>query len=96
MKPWTVLAGLLLCTAAAADSFRFGNGRIVTDGMSRAEVLVRIGPPLSRETLSIGINNVESRELWLYRTEGAVAGEYLVTIIVQGDRVVEIRSEPIR
>lgn len=87
------LAGLLLAGATGADSFRFDNGRLVTDGMSRIEVLARVGPPLTTTTLSIGLNGFPSREQWLYRSPGAIAGAYWISIVFEGDTVIEVRAE---
>lgn len=88
-----VLATGLLTGASRADSFRLENGRLITDGMSRIEVLSRAGPPLTTTLLSIGINGMPSREQWLYRAPGSISGAYWISVIFEGDTAIEVRAE---
>lgn len=93
---------LLLADVAAADSMRCGSA-LVTTGDADAEVLLKCGEPLSRETVAIKEYTVRRRgflrqtetateervEKWIYRPGG---GRFMRVLTFQGGILVEIEQ----
>ncbi|MBY6063332.1 DUF2845 domain-containing protein [Pseudidiomarina sediminum] len=99
---WVVaLSALMLSSAAYGCSFRVKGGDLVRCGMSKIEVMDKIGRPDMRNTESVGVNTGyrrggRSSETWSYVTRGDIGGKYYVTVYFSGDKVVDIKSKQVR
>lgn len=91
----------MLSTAAYGCSFRVKGGDLIRCGMSKIEVMDKIGQPDLRETESVGVNTGYGRggrsaEAWSYVTRGDIGGKYYVTVYFSGNKVVDIKSKQVR
>lgn len=89
-----ILAGGGSAAAMAADSWRAPEGKIITVGMSKAEVLVYAGPPDYSEVISCPEGGIQ-RSAFYYLID-APPNRQAVTIEFQGTRVERIDTEIIR
>ncbi|WP_105189667.1 DUF2845 domain-containing protein [Pseudoalteromonas sp. T1lg48] len=91
---------LTLCSTAvlAGQSFRLADGDLVYIGMNKIEVLDKLGEPLMKDVQSVGVDKGEGfagkkTEVWSYRLEGDIGGEYLVSVTFKGDKATSIDSK---
>ena len=81
-----LLLGILFTLPAAADcSFRLQDGKLLRCGMATIEVLDRLGQPLLREQITLGVSTNRAErgqtvEVWSYKTTADVGGDYIISI----------------
>ncbi len=98
MKKVILLAGLLSSFVVnAGQSFRLLDGDLVHTGMTKIEVLDKLGQPLMKDVETVGVDQGEGLkgkkvESWSYRLDGSIGGEYLVTVTFNGDKATSINS----
>ncbi len=104
MKP-IVLAFLLVSSfysaSAESCSFRIKGGDLVRCGMTKMEVMDKVGQPDMRDRQSIGVNDGFGRggrsvEAWSYIVRGDIGGQYYLTVMFSGNKVVDIESRQAR
>ncbi|MCC5852945.1 MAG: DUF2845 domain-containing protein, partial [Alkalimonas sp.] len=83
---------------AEACGFRLSDGRLLSCGMSRIELLDRAGEPLSKDVEVHAVSQeptVAGRrvETWSYMLKGDIGGNYLVSIRLENGRVTAIESQ---
>lgn len=86
--------------SASACAFRIAGGELIRCGMSKIEVINKIGSPEYTSTDSIGINDGFGRggrtvESWSYIVKGDIGGDYYLTIQFASSKVVDIESAQI-
>lgn len=84
--------------SAEACGFRLSDGRLLSCGMSRIELLDRAGEPLSKDVEVHAVSDepaVAGRrvETWSYIVKGDIGGNYLVSIRLENGRVTAIESQ---
>lgn len=86
-----LLTALFLPLQAESAAIPFHKFRLLQEGMSEGEVIMRVGPP-DRETL---INNqFQYKKIWYYIPDGSYSGDWLTTITIDANgRVIEIERE---
>ncbi|OZB43566.1 MAG: hypothetical protein B7X50_00465 [Alishewanella sp. 34-51-39] len=83
---WFFVIGISLSLPAMANcSFRLDDGKLLRCGMPGIEVLDRLGQPLLKEQVTLGVstNSVErgqTVEVWSYKTRADMGGEFLLSI----------------
>ncbi|WP_411360327.1 hypothetical protein [Pseudidiomarina salilacus] len=92
---------VLYSPIAESCSFRIKGGDLIRCGMTKIEVMDKIGNPDMRDRQSIGINTGFGRggrtaEAWSYVVRGDIGGEYYLTVMFSGNKVVEIESRQAR
>ena|SRR5690554_3965737 len=97
------LAGILGLYSPTAEScsFRISGGELIRCGMTKIEVMNKIGNPELRDRQSIGVNtgfgrSGKSAEAWSYVVKGDIGGEYYLTVLFSGNKVVEIESQQVK
>ncbi len=96
LKYCIFLLGIGLSLPAAADcSFRLADGKLLRCGMAGIEVLDRLGQPLLKEQLTLGVstNSVErgqTVEVWSYKTTSDMGGEFLISLEFTDGKVTKI------
>ncbi len=95
-----VMALLLMAWSWPAESctFRVAGGQLVRCGMSKIEVIDKMGQPQMRDTESLGVNagfgrRGETVEVWSYLTRGDIGGKRYVSIYFSGNNVVDIKTK---
>ncbi|WP_411358653.1 hypothetical protein [Pseudidiomarina salilacus] len=86
---------------AKACSFRISGGELIRCGMTKIEVMNKIGNLDMRDRQTIGVNTGfgrggRSAEAWSYVVKGDIGGEYYLTVLFSGNKVVEIESQQVR
>jgi hypothetical protein len=81
--------------AMANCSFRLDDGKLLSCGMSGIEVVDRLGQPLLKEQLTLGVstNSVErgqTVDVWSYKTRADMGGEFLLSIEFTDGKVSKI------
>lgn len=84
-------------TANARDSFRLDNGKMITVGKKKYEIIELVGTPLSQSVVQVAVDNGQGgnpihREVLVYKLEGSVGGLYLVELTIENGKVVLITS----
>lgn len=80
----------LLAPAAGAREVAMRDFALLREGMSEAEVLLRLGP-YDHETVTWDHHRVVRRR-WYYIPEGRRSGQWLTEVVFDGDgRVIELR-----
>ncbi|WP_417680875.1 hypothetical protein [Pseudidiomarina aquimaris] len=97
------LTGILMLYSPTAEScsFRIKGGDLIRCGMTKIEVMDKIGNPDMRDRQSIGVNTgfgrgSKSAEAWSYIVRGDIGGTYYLTVLFSGSKVVEIESRQAR
>ncbi|MCC5453167.1 DUF2845 domain-containing protein [Rheinheimera sp. UJ51] len=99
LKLSIVLLGMFFTVSAVANcSFRLQDGKLLRCGMASIEVLERLGQPLLKEQLTVGVstNHIErgkSVEIWSYKTKADVGGEFLLSIELTDGKVTTINRQ---
>lgn len=99
LKHWIFMLGLGFSLPTMAEcSFRLADGKLLRCGMAGIEVLDRLGQPLLKEQLSLGVstNNVErgqSVELWSFKTKADIGGDFLLSIEMTDGKVSSINRK---
>ncbi|WP_368873294.1 hypothetical protein [Shewanella algae] len=88
---------LLALPAIACDSFRLKDGKLLHCGMSRIKLLELAGSPMDKYTQTLGVDSGRATagktvEVWSYRLQGSIGGEYL-TVTLSNGQVQNIVSE---
>ena len=71
---------------AFGDSVRHSSGYLITTGMSKGELIKKVGMPSNQMTsqdISGGV-----REEWIYED-----GMYIITVVIRNGRVVTVRKD---
>ena len=93
------IAGYFFTLSAAANcSFRLQDGKLLRCGMASIEVIDRLGQPLLKEQITVGVstNNIErgnTVEVWSYKTRADVGGEFLLSIELTDGKVTTINRK---
>jgi hypothetical protein len=97
------LASILIFYSPTAEScsFRIKGGDLIRCGMTKIEVMDKIGNPDMRDRQSVGVNTGfgrggRSAEAWSYIVRGDIGGKYYLTVLFSGNKVVEIESRQAR
>ncbi|EKT4487838.1 hypothetical protein [Shewanella algae] len=83
---------------SACDSFRLKDGKLLHCGMSRIKLLELAGSPMDKYTQTLGVDSGRATagktvEVWSYRLQGSIGGEYLLTVTLSNGQVQNIVSE---
>lgn len=86
---------------AQSCAFRITGGELIRCGMSKIEVMNKIGSPQMRNTESIGVNTGFGRggrtaESWAYVIESDIGGNHYLTVFFASNKVVDIESKQVR
>jgi hypothetical protein len=80
-----------------ADSFQLKGGKLLADGMSRAEVLDVAGQPVSRETETLGASTgsrvAKTVETWEYKLQNDAGAKFHVLVRFKDGQVVAVESK---
>ena len=95
-----ILFSVTSSAIAAKCAFRISGGELIRCGMSKIEVMTKIGRPAMTSTESVGINagfgrGGRSVEAWSYVTTGDIGGEYYLTVRFANNKVIEIESQQV-
>lgn len=93
-----ILFCILTFSLTANASFRLKNGKLLTIGSSKSEIILLAGSPLYQDLEKIAVdngqgNNPIKREVLTYKLKGSIGGLYLVVITVENNKVVSISSK---
>lgn len=101
--PLITFASILIFFSPTAEScsFRIKGGDLIRCGMTKIEVMDKIGNPDMRDRQSVGVNTGYGRggrsaEAWSYVVRGDIGGKYYLTVMFSGNKVVEIESRQAR
>lgn len=94
---FAAIVGLLFTAQASACGFRLSDGKLLSCGMTRIEVLSLAGEPLAKDVETLGVDIGEpvkgtTVETWSYRLKADIGGEYLVSLTLRGGKVTAINS----
>lgn len=95
---YTAIVVLLFAAQASASGFRLSDGKLLSCGMTRIEVLSLAGEPVAKDVETLGVDIGEpvkgtTVETWSYRLKGDIGGEYLVSLTIKGGKVTAINSK---
>ncbi|MDR6982628.1 hypothetical protein J2X32_001246 [Rheinheimera pacifica] len=95
---YAAIVVLLFAAQASACGFRLSDGKLLSCGMTRIEVLSLAGEPVARDVETLGVDIGEpvkgtTVETWSYRLKGDIGGEYLVSLTLRGGKVTAIDSK---
>ncbi|SEH95242.1 Protein of unknown function [Rheinheimera pacifica] len=95
---FAAIVALLFTAQASACGFRLSDGKLLSCGMTRIEVLSLAGEPLAKDVETLGVDIGEpvkgtTVETWSYRLKGDIGGEYLVSLTLRGGKVTAIDSK---
>ena len=95
---YAVLLLIIIFSCDVNASFRLKNGKLISVGSSKSEIISLVGSPLSKDVEQIAIDNgtVDNpikREILTYQLKGSIGGLYLVVITVENNKVVSISSK---
>jgi len=93
-----LLALLFSFAANAKSSFRLENGKILSVGKSKSEIIALAGVPIFQDVEQVAIDNGQQgnpvkREVLMYKLKGSIGGLYLVVVTVENNNVVSISSK---
>lgn len=93
-----LLTLLLTFNANAKSSFRLDNGKLLSVGQSKSELIALAGVPIYQDVESVAIDNGQQsnpikREVWMYKLEGSIGGLYYVEVSIENNKVVLITSK---
>jgi len=93
-----LLALFFTLAANAKNSFRLENGKILSVGKSKSEVMALAGSPINRDVERVAVDNGQGnhsvkREVLMYKLKGSIGGLYLVVVTVENNKVVSITSK---
>ena len=93
-----LLTLLLTFNANAKSSFRLDNGKLLSVGQSKSELIALAGVPIYQDVESVAIDNGQranpiKREVWMYKLEGSIGGLYYVEVSIENNKVVLITSK---
>lgn len=93
---WLLVLGMGMSLPALADcSFRSAEGKLLRCGMSGIEVLDRLGQPLLKEQMTLGVSTNSAErgqtiEVWSYKTKADMGGEFLLSLEFTDGKVSKI------
>ncbi|AQS38625.1 Protein of unknown function (DUF2845) [Shewanella psychrophila] len=84
--------------ANANSSFRLENGKLLTIGKSKSEIIMLAGSPISADVEKVAIDKGQDgdsvkREVLTYKLKGSIGGFYLVVVTIENNKVVSITSK---
>jgi len=93
-----LFALLFSLTASAKNSFRLENGKLLSLGKSKSEIVSLAGAPIYQDVERVAIDNgheanLVKREVLMYKLKGSIGGLYLVVITIENNKVVLITSK---
>ena len=93
-----LLTLLLTFNANAKSSIRLDNGKLLSVGQSKSELIALAGVPIYQDVESVAIDNGQQanpikREVWMYKLEGSIGGLYYVEVSIENNKVVLITSK---
>lgn len=93
-----LLTLLLTFNANAKSSFRLDNGKLLSVGQSKSELIALAGVPIYQDVENVAIDNSQQanpikREVWMYKLEGSIGGLYYVEVSIENNKVVLITSK---
>jgi hypothetical protein len=91
---------LFYSSTVEACSFRISGGELIRCGMSKIEVMNKIGSPEYTNTDSIGVNDGYGRggrtvQSWSYIVQGDIGGDYYLTVQFAANKVVNIETKQV-
>ena len=94
---YAVITVLFFSAQASACGFRLSDGKLLSCGMTRIDVLSLAGEPVAKDVETLGVDTGEpvkgtTIETWSYRLKGDIGGDYLVSLSLAGGKVTAIRS----
>ena len=89
---------LFTLNANAKSSFRLENGKLLSVGNSKSEIISLVGLPVYQDVEKVAIDNGQEgnpvkREVLMYKLKGSIGGIYLVVITIENNKVVSIASK---
>ena len=89
---------LFTLNANAKSSFRLENGKLLSVGNSKSEIISLVGVPVYQDVEKVAIDtgqegNPVKREVLMYKLKGSIGGIYLVVVTIENSRVVSIASK---
>ncbi len=89
---------LFTLNANAKSSFRLENGKLLSVGNSKSEIISLVGVPVYQDVEKVAIDNGQEgnpvkREVLMYKLKGSIGGIYLVVITIENNKVVSIASK---
>jgi len=92
------ISTFFLAMNSFASSFRPTNGKLISIGDHKSEIIALVGMPLFKDVEKIAIDkglqtNPIKREVLTYKLKGSIGGSYLVVITVENNIVVSISSK---
>ncbi|PTB87680.1 hypothetical protein C9927_01480 [Pseudidiomarina aestuarii] len=95
-----LLIAALNSTPVESCAFRIEGGDLIRCGMTKIEVQRKIGNPELRDRQTIGVDTGygrggQSAEAWSYVVRGDIGGEYYLTVMFSGNKVVDIESKQV-
>lgn len=89
---------LFTLNANAKSSFRLENGKLLSVGNSKSEIISLVGVPVYQDVEKVAIDNGQEgnpvkREVLMYKLKGSIGGIYLVVITIENSKVVSIASK---
>jgi len=95
---YIIILLIIIFSCDVNASFRLKNGKLLSVGSSKSEIISLVGSPLYKDVEQIAIdngtgNNPIKREIFTYQLKGSIGGLYLVVITVENNKVVSISSK---
>lgn len=92
------ISTFFLAMNSFSSSFRLTNGKLISIGDHKSEIIALVGMPLIKDVEKIAIDkglqtNPIKREVLTYKLKGSIGGSYLVIITVENNIVVSISSK---
>lgn len=89
---------LFTLNANAKSSFRLENGKLLSVGNSKSEIISLVGVPVYQDVEKVAIDNGQGgnpvkREVLMYKLKGSIGGIYLVVVTIENSKVVSIASK---
>lgn len=85
-------------TANAGSSFRMSDGKLISVGLSKSELIALAGQPLYTDVETIAVDHGKpskpiKREVLTFRLDASIGGPSLVVVTVENNTVVSINSK---
>lgn len=89
------ISTLIVSAQASACGFRLSNGKLLSCGMPRIEVLALAGQPQAKDVETLGVDTGEpiqgeTKEKWSYQLKNDMGNDYLVSLTLQAGKVTAI------
>jgi len=85
-------------TVNAVSSFRMSDGKLITVGLSKSELIAHAGEPLYTDVETIAVDDGKpgkpiKREILTFRLDASIGGPSLVVVTVENSTVISIDSK---